>query len=177
VNPESILSGQKGFSYRLVMANKEEIMDSTTFQVYSGKHYVIEHCRDCPIPGYLIVRPVSKARNLEDLDAKALTALGRILARAVSVVREVVQPLKVYCVQFGEGDSHIHFHIFPRTKEMTEEYLRENPGKEDLINGPILFDWCRKRIKKPEDPKYLRVIIEKIRELIAPHPIPSGPAR
>ena len=141
-------------------------MDSTPYRVYSGKHYVIEHCRNCPIPGYLIVNPLSKARTLDDLDAEALMALGHILARAVSVVREVVQPLKVYCAQFGEEDSHIHFHIFPRTKKITEEYLRENPGKEDLINGPILFDWCRKRYKNPEDPKHLRVVIEKIRELL-----------
>lgn len=151
----------------VVMPNKERIMGSTSYLVYSGKHYVIEHCRNCSIPGYLIVTPLSKARNLDDLNPEALMALGRVLAHAVSVVREVVQPLKVYCAQFGEEDGPMHFHIFPRTKEITEEYFRENPGKEDSINGPLLLGWSRERFTCPKDARQLTDIIKKIRALSA----------
>ena len=53
---------------------------------------------------------------------------------------------------FGEEGQELHFHVFPRTAEITNEFLRAFPGQRDLIHGPILLDWARSRYRaaKPD---------------------------
>jgi diadenosine tetraphosphate (Ap4A) HIT family hydrolase len=132
-------------------------------ELYRNQYFVIEQCRNCSVPGYLIISPVKKALCLTELDEQALGMLGPTLALALTAVREVIKPLKIYCVQFGEEKGQFHFHVFPRTKEITEEYLKGRPKEEKLIHGPILFNWARERYKNVQDSQELNDAIERIR--------------
>jgi len=138
-------------------------MTDLNYQVYTNQHFIIEQCRSCPIPGYLIVSPLKKAASITELDEEALSMLGPMLALAVMAVRKVMKPLKIYCVQFGEENGKLHFHVFPRTKEITEEYLKERPEEKKLIHGPVLFDWARERYKNVQDSQEVKDVIERIR--------------
>jgi diadenosine tetraphosphate (Ap4A) HIT family hydrolase len=138
----------------------------SAFEICSDAYYVIEQCMDCPIPGYLIVTPVSQASRFEGLTKEEKTALGNILASAVAVVKRVVQPIRVYCAQFGENDGPLHFHIFPRTEEITEEYLKENLLEHAMIDGPILLGWSRRKYTDCEDPSHLDNVVHQIREAL-----------
>jgi len=135
--------------------------------VYSDEYFVIEQCRDCAVTGYLIVSARSGARDLGELAGEERAALGNVLALAVQTVKEVVRPVRVYCAQFGEKGGPLHFHVFPRTEEITREYLRENPTEQDnLIDGPSLLAWCRKRYATRGDRGGPSETIDRIREVL-----------
>lgn len=146
------------------------------YELFSNRYFVIEQCRDCAIPGYLIVRSLEQVVNVSGLSGPAAASLGTTLALAVSAVGQVIEPLKIYCAQFGEETSRLHFHVFPRTKDVTNEYLRERPEEGALIHGPVLFDWARSRFGNRQMTQEGKVLIERIREVLNHPASPSGRA-
>ncbi len=122
------------------------------FLLWKNDHLKIEQCYTCALPGYLIVSPNSATDALYKLETSALNELGGVLARATQAVQIIIKPQKIYCAQFGEEESAIHFHIFPRSLVLTTEFLKENPNQKTLIHGPVLLDWARAKYKaKPEE--------------------------
>jgi len=113
--------------------------------LYSNDHFIIEHCRSCSVPGYLIVSAREEAGCVSELKPEAQACLSPTLSQAARAVRKVIQPDKVYCAQFGEEGRQLHFHVFPRTREITEAFLVENPSQRELIHGPVLLDWAREK--------------------------------
>ncbi len=144
-------------------------MTDARFLLHSDRHYVIEQCVDCPLPGYLIVRPVSGATSMEELTTEEHAALGGVLAKAIDVVKKVVRPVRVYCAQFGETDGPLHFHVFPRTEEVTREYLSENPLREGIIDGPDLLSWYRRKHGHDESEADHDKVVHEIREVLNVH--------
>ncbi len=120
------------------------------FAVANYRHFIVEHCCDCLVSGYLIVSPVIPVLSLAGLSREAQEALGPVLAAAAETVQTVIAPIKIYCAQFGEEGQHLHFHVFPRSAEITTEYLRAFPEQRDLIHGPLLLDWARSRYRVPK---------------------------
>jgi len=116
--------------------------------IYENDHFRIEQCADCPIPGYLIVSPKVEVRSLSEMKSETLAELGNTLALASKALEEVLQPDQVYCAKFGELNNLVHFHVFPKTKWIAVEYLKENPTNTDVISGPQLLDWARNKFKK-----------------------------
>ena len=135
-NPPSHRIAYAPGELRIIQRRNEMI--NPDFWLYHDQYYLIEQCTDCPLPGYLIVKPISGARSLEELTEEEQAALGRVLAKAIRAVKKAVQPVRVYCAQFGEKGGPLHFHIFPRTEEITREYLRERPidGRHDRRPRP-----------------------------------------
>lgn len=133
-----------------------------SYRLWENEHFVIKQCRDCAIPGYLMVSH-RKSVHLEELDEKAACALGPTLVLAVSVIRTVVQPIRVYCAQFGEEATQRHFHILPRTSATTAEYLIARPEQGEMIHGPMLLDWARARYRGSELLLQEIKLIERIR--------------
>jgi len=112
------------------------------------RHFIIEPCGTCSIPGYLIVRPRRAYKSLSHMSPAALTALGPTLAMATQAIEAVVRPERVYCVLFSEQTRSVHFHLFPRTAWLTAEYRAANPGSSS-ISGPRLMDWARHVFQRP----------------------------
>ncbi len=137
------------------------------YRIYVNRHFVVEQCRDCAIPGYLIVSPLREAMSLGQLDAEALRSLGPTLALATAAVEEVIKPVKIYCAQFGEGDGTLHFHVFPRTTEITLAYRADRPGQGRLIRGPVLLDWARERYRTTGPSQGVTEAIEGLRRAFA----------
>ena len=122
------------------------------FLLWKNDHLKIEQCYKCALPGYLIVSPNVATDALYKLEVSTLHELGGVLARATQAVQSIIKPQKVYCAQFGEEESAIHFHIFPRSQTLTTEFFKEYPDHKKLIHGPVLLDWARTRYKaKPEE--------------------------
>jgi diadenosine tetraphosphate (Ap4A) HIT family hydrolase len=117
-------------------------------RLFENDHFVIETCRDCPLPGYLIVRPRREVSALSALDSAEAAQLGRTLRLAVRAVETVMRPIKVYTAQFGEAGGGLHFHVFPRTEALTRRFLHEFPEEEAPLSGPVLLDWARGRYGK-----------------------------
>jgi diadenosine tetraphosphate (Ap4A) HIT family hydrolase len=142
-------------------------MADSAYKIYSDAHFVIEQCRDCAIAGYLIVSPLRSATAIDKLDNETLARLGLVLARAVKAVERAVSPLRVYCAQFGEQDTSVHFHIFPRTKVVTEAFLTEYPAQRGLIHGPMFLDWARETFKTDAGSSILKPSIDQLRHIIS----------
>ncbi|AZE62273.1 MULTISPECIES: HIT family protein [Pseudomonas] len=111
--------------------------------VYSGKHIVISHCRDCDIPGYMIISLQRVVSELGELggDERAELMLG--LTYAERALHSVFAPEKIYIMRISELDPVLHFHVFPRYAQATQLYLEEHA--EPVIDGAFFFSWARKR--------------------------------
>lgn len=122
------------------------------FLLWKSSHLKIEQCYTCALPGYLIVSPNTANDALHKFGTSALTELGGTLARATQAIQSIIKPQRIYCAQFGEDNSAVHFHVFPRTHVLTTEYLKVYPSQKELIHGPVLLDWARTKYKaKPEE--------------------------
>lgn len=73
------------------------------------------------------------------------------MALATELIEETISPLKIYCAQFGEEGKNLHFHLFPRTVKITNEFLDEFPKQRGLIHGPVLLDWAREKYKSGKE--------------------------
>ncbi|UMZ14041.1 hypothetical protein I9018_10185 [Pseudomonas sp. MPFS] len=111
--------------------------------IYLGEHIIISHCRDCEIPGYMIIslqRPTSK---LTELSFSEKVELFNGLAFAEQALNTLFSPEKIYIMRISELNPELHFHIFPRYASATTLYLAEH--NERIIDGPLFFSWARKR--------------------------------
>jgi diadenosine tetraphosphate (Ap4A) HIT family hydrolase len=131
--------------------------------IYENKYFVVEPCHSCPLPGYLIVQSKTPVTSISALPPDSSTQLGVTLQLVVRAVETVLHPIKVYVAQFGEEDGKLHFHVFPRTKWLTEIYLKEFPVQKSLIHGPLFLDWARDKYRKPMLNDETFQVIEKIR--------------
>jgi diadenosine tetraphosphate (Ap4A) HIT family hydrolase len=139
------------------------------FELATLGGFRIEHCFDCAVPGYLIVSPVQTAASLSDLPAGAVAQLGPVLLAVNRAIQIVVAPLRIYCCLFAEQRVEVHFHVFPRTVEVTEEFLRVYPEQRDAICGPVLLDWARShyRSSAPEAWRKVSPVLARLRAALS----------
>jgi hypothetical protein len=81
-------------------------------------------------------------------------------------ISKVTSAPHVYLARFSEASAAVHFHLFPRTDALGADFLRENPAVTDGVNGPLLFDWARRKYHVDDPAKLSQVTIstaDKIR--------------
>jgi diadenosine tetraphosphate (Ap4A) HIT family hydrolase len=124
-----------------------------TSAAHTNDYFVIEPCRNCPIAGYLIVRPIAPAFSLSKLPSEALNSLGITLAAVSRAIETVIHPERIYCALFAEETRSVHFHLFPRTRWLLSQYAASHSVDRD-ISGPQLFDWARRTFHPPASADY-----------------------
>lgn len=112
--------------------------------VYETSFVQATGCIDCDIPGYLILRPKSDARLMSDLGQEGLSDLAFAMARLEAVIIKITGAERVYICRYSEGLAAVHFHMFPRTSALAEEWraVTGQEGSGGLI-GEALFGWAR----------------------------------
>lgn len=118
-----------------------------TIEIYSNDNFVASQCATCNIPGYIIFETKQNVKFLHEISS--ISNMFEILAKIEKKLYRVLKPENIYIAKFGEECRKVHFHIFPRTKEITESYLKQFPNTTNL-NGPQIFDWARKEYKVNE---------------------------
>lgn len=139
------------------------------FEIGRSEDFLVEHCYSCAVPGYLVVSPLATVESLDALPSRSLENLGPSLAAVTALVKEIVKPLRIYCAQFGEEQSQLHFHIFPRGAALTREYLDAFPQHASQIRGPIVLDWARDQYRCSKESAYESNahVIDQLRKLWA----------
>jgi diadenosine tetraphosphate (Ap4A) HIT family hydrolase len=115
--------------------------------VFKDEHFLVSQCAKCDIPGYLILEFKHNSKNLYQSPKAAQKQLGILIAKLEHIIEQTISPLNIYILKFGEETKSLHFHIFPRTTKITDEYLKEYPKQSISINGPKIFDWAREKYK------------------------------
>ncbi|ENM5776287.1 hypothetical protein [Vibrio mimicus] len=118
-----------------------------TMVIFQNEHFVVSQCRTCNIPGYLILECRAQASSVSELPRNVQMELGVLLGQLELGVIKALNPEQVYWGKFGETGGNLHFHVFPRLNAMTAQYLKCYPTQEELIHGPMLFDWAREHYK------------------------------
>ena len=111
--------------------------------------YRIEHASRCTIPGYLIIFVKPPANTLKDLDSAAQQQLTKAISNTIKIVEQIVKPERIYTLSFGEQTPRLHFHIFPRTKQMLADFNREFNRDLDYADGAEMFNWARQYYQQP----------------------------
>ena len=119
-------------------------MNSEDFLLFETEHFRIEHAIYYRVAGFLFVVPKEPVRSLSEMNASALEKLGPTLSLAVKAVEQLIQPINVYVTKFGESDGQVHFHVFPRTSELTDLYQDET-NHHGSIDGPLFMSWANGR--------------------------------
>lgn len=124
----------------------------TLAPVLDTAQFSVVPCRDCDVPGYLILIPKFSGAKIKDLPVDVQMAFGPAIGNVESAIRQVTQAERVYIMRFSEAMESVHFHLFPRTADMASKFLSENKTGDDGINGPLLFAWARKKyfVKTPD---------------------------
>lgn len=108
--------------------------------IFETDHFVASQARDYKVPGYVIVQCKTPCEYVADLTPEQATDLFQSLARAEALVRDLLQPERIYNLKFGEALPTVHFHIFPRTREIGDAYAKFS-GDQHPYSGARLMDW------------------------------------
>lgn len=112
-------------------------------RVFEDDLLTLDHADCCAVPGYLILRLKRRAESLAELDAGAAERVGVALSRATRAIEAAVDAERVYLLSFCELDRQLHFHLFPRSRRLLEEYAAATLTADQPANGPLLFEWAR----------------------------------
>ncbi len=85
------------------------------FIVHETAHWRVNHRLDTDYPGYLMVASTDlAAMSLSQLNGEALAELGPILANAVRILEDNLNPKHVYVGRYGhDKQCNVHFHVMP----------------------------------------------------------------
>ncbi|MEM6773724.1 MAG: HIT domain-containing protein [Pseudomonadota bacterium] len=119
-------------------------MSTNAGLLFENEHFVIEHSTFYRIAGLLFVIPKRSVTSLMEMTDAELALLGTTLRVANEAVHVALQPINIYSAKFGEIDRNVHFHIFPRTAELTAAYRRDT-GAGPVIEAPKLISWAHSR--------------------------------
>lgn len=91
--------------------------------VFEGKYWLVEHAYPTQLKGWLVIETKRHVESLHELKPIEFAELGKLLEKAVRVLREVFRCEKEYVACFAEvpGFHHIHFHVVQKPKGLPEE--------------------------------------------------------
>jgi diadenosine tetraphosphate (Ap4A) HIT family hydrolase len=140
--------------------------EPTEALVFESKHFTVSACLSCSIPGYLIVTAKEAPTSLAGLSPGAQAEFASVFAKASRLIEQSVTPERIYCLRFGEEVEAVHFHLFPRTRLLLDEY-RAATGAFGTPSGPLIFDWARRVTNVSGGPPAPEVIkaIQEMRHL------------
>jgi diadenosine tetraphosphate (Ap4A) HIT family hydrolase len=93
--------------------------------IHETFHWFVEHTVGPLGVGTLILKPKRHVKRVSGLSDDEAAELGPLLLRSAAVVDELLNPEQVYtCLWSHAGGTpvHIHYVIFPATRELMDEH-------------------------------------------------------
>lgn len=100
----------------------ESTKNDTGEHIFQDDQWLIRHASETNILGYLILESRRHFLDLSFADESELQSYATLLARAISAVRTVIKPERVYTFTLSEAVPHFHVHIIPRTDAIPRNY-------------------------------------------------------
>jgi diadenosine tetraphosphate (Ap4A) HIT family hydrolase len=98
--------------------------------IHASAHWFVEHTVGPLGVGTLILKPKRHVTRVSELTEDETAELGPLLVRSAAVVDELVNPEQVYTGLWSHAGGtpvHIHYVIFPATRELMDEYRDYGP--------------------------------------------------
>jgi diadenosine tetraphosphate (Ap4A) HIT family hydrolase len=115
-----------------------------SLSIFENEWYTLSQCVDCDVPGYLILQPKCDSAELLNLDPLAQSALGPLFAAIEATLIRITGAERIYILRFSESLASVHFHFFPRSKELAAIWREAQcSGDDQNHNGPLIFAWAR----------------------------------
>jgi diadenosine tetraphosphate (Ap4A) HIT family hydrolase len=93
--------------------------------IHETFHWFVEHTVGPLGVGTLILKPKRHVKRVSELSDDEAAELGPLLLRSAAVVDDLLNPEQVYtCLWSHAGGTpvHIHYVIFPATRELMDEH-------------------------------------------------------
>ena len=102
--------------------------------IYQDRLWRLEHTFEwIPMVGWLVLKPLRHVEAFAELTEAEAATLGPLIRSATIAMTQVLQPAKIYVVQFAESElGHVHIHLIPRWQDTPAE-LR-GPDVFSLLN-------------------------------------------
>lgn len=120
--------------------------------IYKNQNFNVTFSKDIFLPGYVIIEPNRKVYSLADFTIEEQIAFGGTVSIVQQIIKDIIAPERIYLLTFCELKPELHFHIFPRIRELGEQYKAIH--NVEKIAGPLLFDWALKEYNNKKFPGY-----------------------
>jgi diadenosine tetraphosphate (Ap4A) HIT family hydrolase len=102
--------------------------------IYEGKYWLVEHAYPTKIKGWIVIVLKRHSEALHDLSVEEFRELSIIESKIVHLQSIAMNCEKEYISCYAEKGqfNHIHFHIFAKPRELSQEFIGINSFK--LIN-------------------------------------------
>jgi histidine triad (HIT) family protein len=90
--------------------------------IFQNEHWIVRQSDETNIPGYVLVEPRRHFLDMSFATPAEARSYGEVLAAAITAVREVAQPERVYTFSLGESTPHYHLHVIPRRADFPRAY-------------------------------------------------------
>lgn len=145
--------------------------------------WILNHRRDCALPGYLILSPASAATRFGDLSQQARVELGPLLVQIERVLKEILSPAYFYVGRFGHtAGQPLHFHLVPICDWVVRQFAadpryeavrqlapRSDPAQTDGAEM-LLYIWrefCESNSPPPVMGPTVQNVVEQLRRLLS----------
>lgn len=98
--------------------------------IFRGKYWIVDHAYPTKHLGWLVIVLNRHAEALHELSKAEFIELAELQEKFVKLLYKELHSEKEYCVCFSEAEhfKHIHFHLVPKTEEISDE-----------LKGPKVF--------------------------------------
>jgi diadenosine tetraphosphate (Ap4A) HIT family hydrolase len=99
--------------------------------IYDGKFWLVEHAYPTKIKGWLVIVLKRHSEALHDLSVDEFRELSIIESKIVHLQLIAFNCEKEYISCYAEKGqfNHIHFHVFAKPRELSQEYIGINSIK------------------------------------------------
>lgn len=131
--------------------------------IFEDENFKIEQSQECLLPGYVILFVKKPCTILANLNPKHAQQLMQIIQTTQQIIQQIIKPEKIYLCSFCEINPQLHYHIFPRTLEITRQYISANQLNSDTnIDGLKLLSWAKSKYKTPLSNQERAILHEKL---------------
>lgn len=98
--------------------------------IYEGTYWIVDHAYPTTHLGWLVILPKRHIEALHELSREEFQELAEIQYKLVQVMHMdgAVQKEYMMCFAEGEGFSHVHIHLVPKSYDLPAE-----------LKGPRIF--------------------------------------